>query len=128
MSKRITIVISNDGQSRLGVGEDAHRILGRMGIVVRKRASHIRPRQPLLRWLFILIRFVCNDDKRFKPLVKWSRTWKCKWMVDLRKSGGRLVGPFAERLVAITYEVQWVNANLDTVYDNLEAHILKGRK
>lgn len=121
MSVRIKILISPDGRKRFSFDGKADRLLNKMGIVTRKRASYILPCNKLLRLAFKVIRWVCGDDRRFQLLVRWTRNWKCSWYVDLSPSGGsKRIGPFTYRQQAISYEYDWLSAHIDSIYERLE--------
>lgn len=75
----------------------------------RRRASHIVPERFWLRQWFRLVRLFVRDESL---VAAWTRRWRTLWVVDLRLSGGPVRGPFANRAMAVTYEEEWLVANV----------------
>jgi hypothetical protein len=72
-----------------------------------RRASHIIPRNFVLRLIFYITRFLVRDDSR---LAQWTRTWGCAWLIDTRPVGGPILdGVWYNRLAAIDAEVEFLN-------------------
>lgn len=93
--------------------DDARAIISAVvpGPLVQSRATHIVPANIIKRVAFKCIRLVTGDGKRLQFLEQWTRTWKGPQLADLRPSGGRIVGPFPDRLEAIAFEIQWLRNN-----------------
>ncbi len=83
--------------------------LTRQGPVQLRRASHIQPVCPPLRWLFRSLRRLAGDDGR---LAAWTRRWPCRWRVDLRPSDGPVLKAFADRPAALAAEHAWLAVHI----------------
>ena len=71
------------------------------------RASHVFPRNILLRTIFRVLRFWLGDKGR---MSEFTRSWKCAWIVDARPAGGKVLdGIWYDRLAAIDAEVIYLN-------------------
>lgn len=99
-----TIFIDEDGSTE-GIASSLTQLL-RMS--QRRRASHIEPVNPILRWVFHFIRRRVSDESR---LACWTRRWRCQWQA--RIVGGPVLGPFHRRHNAVAAEVFWINAWLE---------------
>lgn len=73
-----------------------------------KRAGNIEPVGLLRRLAFRLIRSLVSDQSR---VAAWTRTWRCRWRVNMGLSGGPIFGSFASRQEAVRHEREWVIAN-----------------
>lgn len=76
-----------------------------LGIATTRRASHIEPVSPLLRWIFHQIRSRVADKSR---LAACTRLWPCLWRANLALSEGPVLGPFRTRTAALEAEVRWL--------------------
>jgi hypothetical protein len=103
----MNVTVLPDGQLRFVVTKEA-RILGGLGRMTTRRASHVVPQNHLLRVLFRLLRSCVSDDSR---CAGWTRRWHCRWLADLRISGGPVLGPYAIRQQAIVQEVDWLHTH-----------------
>lgn len=72
--------------------------------VSRKRASWIEPVNPLLRIAFKALRFAPDASK----LAGWTRTWPCRWRVNMRPSNGPTFGSYLNRADALEAESKWI--------------------
>jgi len=70
-----------------------------------RRASNIWPYNRLLRGLYCIFRGVFGDEGWIASML---RKLPCEWIVDLRRSGGGLIGPYSSRIEAIMGEVDWL--------------------
>jgi hypothetical protein len=105
----LRVVIKPDGSVEMVETEEGRQLAARLGTITqRRRATHIVPTDPVLRYCFIVIRGLVADDH---GLAGWTRTWACQWDADLRPSGGPTVGPFDTRAEAIAYETKWLEEN-----------------
>lgn len=73
------------------------------------RASHVVPVNFLLRWIFVFLRKWVRDDS---TAAAFTRTWPCRWKVDLAPSGGPVLGPFQRRSTALAAEREWIEVNV----------------
>lgn len=105
MSKQVVLVI--DSGSITYLEHDTREPLMQGGKT--RRASWVVPQKLLKRLLWILIRKVVGDHGR---IADWCRSWRGPWLVDLRVSGGPVVGGFSCRESALEYEENWVLSNL----------------
>lgn len=110
--KKQRIIIRPDGSVQFLGYETDPLIKALGGDFTAQRVSYIMPRMLLLRGLFCLIRSLAGDHSR--P-GNWTRTWRCRWLVDLRPSSGPVVerNPKTGRLFdsrdeAIEFEQDWL--------------------
>jgi hypothetical protein len=76
---------------------------------VIRRASHVLPRNAMLRGLFKAIRAMVRDNS---PVAAWTRLWTCKWIVDLSPVNGPILPElYSNRFDAIAAEVEWLERN-----------------
>lgn len=76
------------------------------GAVIR-RASHVFPRNFLLRTLFRILRYWLGDKGRMSD---FTRSWNCEWIVDTRPVGGIVLPTtYYDRRQAINAEVVYLN-------------------
>lgn len=107
------LTISFDGDSTIATGEHANEIMADLYLSTEtRRASHVVPENSLKHACFRLLRWMTGDGRRFHRLHDWTRTWKGQWKVDLRPSGGPVVGGFLTRQRAITWEQEWLSRHL----------------
>lgn len=66
--------------------------------IARKRVSHIRPTNWLMRQCFRIIRSLVNDKSK---VAEWTRHWECSWTVYI---DDKTYGPFNSRQEAIRFE------------------------
>lgn len=103
----VTIRIKPDGTIRYLLTEGADVFLTEKTIV--RRASHVEPVNPLLRVAFYGLRSIFGDKGR---MTAFTRTWGCKWRVNLAPIGGPvLFGFWLDRQDAIQAEINYLNAN-----------------
>src|SRR5208337_830123 len=76
----VTFIIA-DGTCTFLMTEAAPVIEG----AVIKRASHVFPRNFVLRILFRILRYWLGDKGR---MSEFTRSWNCEWIVDTRPVGG----------------------------------------
>ena len=74
---------------------------------VTARASHVYPRNFILRTLFRILRCWLGDKGRMSD---FTRSWKCEWIVDARPVGGEILPTtYYDRRQAINAEVVYLN-------------------
>lgn len=73
-----------------------------------RRASHIEPMDPCLRYQFYQIRDKFGDDS---VMADRTRAWECVWQVNLSPVGGPTERWFWSRDEAIEFEINWLNRN-----------------
>lgn len=100
------IVIDTNGEARAIASDDVEG-LG-LGDAKKRRASHVLPKNRLLRWAFRLLRDKFGETGRVAEL---TRRWPCLWMADMSPMGGPTVGPFRNRSAAIAWEVAWLDSH-----------------
>lgn len=102
----VDIVIDESGEVRFlsHAGDEATAQLAFALGGSTRRASHILPEGRLQRLAFRLIRLAGDSGS----LAAWTRSWRCRWVVDLSPSGGGLEGPFCSRAEAIEFEHDWL--------------------
>ena len=72
-----------------------------------QRASHVIPRNFVLRGLFFLLRYWLGDKGRMSD---FTRSWKCAWIIDTRPVGGPILPTiYYDRKQAINAEVAYLN-------------------
>jgi len=71
-----------------------------------RRASNIEPCNRLLRVAFYLIRKTLGERGE-----AFTRTWGCRWRVNLTLSGGPTFGSYLDRAEAIEAEENWLLEN-----------------
>ncbi len=76
------------------------------GAASKRRASHVEPVQPWLRWLFHLIRGRVSDESWMAWFTRW---WPCQWQAHMIQ--GPVLGPFTDRAAAIKAEQDWLIKN-----------------
>ncbi len=77
------------------------------GAKSRKRASHVEPVNPVLRWLFRCLRAATHH--REGAVAAFTRRWPCDWQATI--IAGPTLGPFRTRKEAIEAEVAWLVVN-----------------
>lgn len=102
------IVIGRDGNARMAVTEDARPYLALSTSVEVKRASHVRPVDPVLKVVFKLLRRAFGDKGRVSD---FTRGWRVDWEADMAPMGGPVLGPFNDRASALTAEERWLEEN-----------------
>lgn len=94
-----TFVLDDDTYSLLGLGEASVR-----------RASHVVPACRPARWAFRLLRTVFGESGR---VAAWTRSWRCRWVVDMRPSGGpSRLGEYDRRSDALDAERAWLRQHI----------------
>ena len=74
---------------------------------VVSRASYVIPDNFLLRIVFRILRTVLGDKGR---MAEFTRSWKCKWVVDTRPTAGVILPKrYSNRAEAIEAEVNFLN-------------------
>ena len=71
-----------------------------------RRGGHVRPASLVLRVGFVLLRGLLGEQT---AIAAWTRTWQCRWIADVRVSGGSVLGPFETRMEAIQAEESWLS-------------------
>ena len=116
-TRKVTLLINAANGTVSGLDTPEFRKIVKSGVVTnRTRVSHIVPVSFTLRMIFMVIRSVVSDESRIAAL---TRKWKCKWQVDLRRSGGGIHGPFSNRDVALDFEHKWVEGRLGAIVPKL---------
>lgn len=78
------------------------------GMSVR-RASHVEPANPLLRYAFHSLRETFGESG---SIADFTRQWSCIWRVNLAPVNGPILPvTFSNRMEAIAAEVIWLEAN-----------------
>ena len=73
--------------------------------IKEQRVSYITPENKALRVLFIILRKIFKDNH---PIANWTRTWKCKWQIEIIKTGQVIKG-FSDRSKAIEKEKEIIS-------------------
>lgn len=98
----VTFIIGG-GECTYLLTEAAPQIEG----AVSRRASHVYPRNFLLRTLFRVLRCWLGDKGR---MSNFTRSWRCAWIVDARPVGGQILSTiYYDRKQAIDAEVVYLN-------------------
>ena len=101
------LIITTTGEIKAITHTDAEvDLCHHIGQATTRRASHIEPATPALRWLFHTIRRNVSDSSH---LAQWTRTWTCRWRVAI--INGPTFGSYTSRAEAIEAEVAWLYAN-----------------
>src|SRR5271166_5333938 len=100
----VIISIDSEGAATYLVNEHTRDLFP--DAAMPRRASHVVPMDPCLRILFQTLRAVCSDDSE---AAKWTRTWGCRWQVDLSPVNGPCYLGFLNRDEAIEFEIGWLN-------------------
>jgi len=97
------IAIAADGTTRFIHNDvlDA-KALGAASI---QRASHVLPRNRLLRALFRWLRDTFGETG---IVAACTRRWPCLWVADMSPIGGGQYGPFRKRADAIRFEIAYI--------------------
>lgn len=99
------ISIAADGSFRFVHNQDIATALSTATTTqTKRRASHVEPVNPVLRWMFHSIRSRVSDDSAAAEL---TRKFPCRWRA--RIFDGPTLGPFNNRAAAIAAEVEWIN-------------------
>lgn len=108
MDSAITISIDpQSGSVSFLVSESTKNFLSDEAII--RRASHVEPTNPLLRWLFHGVRYVFGEDSR---AGNWTRRWPVKWRVNLFPIDGPILSViYNNRDEAIQAEIDWLERN-----------------
>lgn len=73
---------------------------------VTKRASNILPSTLAPRLAFQLLRKLFTDKGK---VAEWTREWRCRWIVDMRPSGGPILPTaWKSRAAALRVEKAWL--------------------
>ena len=98
-----TFIIYPNGECTYLMTEAAPQIDG----AVVSRASHVYPRNFILRTVFRILRFWLGDKGR---MSEFTRSWKCEWIIDTRPVGGQVLPTvYYDRKQAINAEVVYLN-------------------
>jgi hypothetical protein len=101
----ITITIDQDGNARQLIGESMPSLIGSLGDVTLRRASHVEPVNPMLRVAFYALRIFGDGGK----LAGFTRSWACQWQVNLSPIGlGLLPMTYHNRQSAIDAEIDYL--------------------
>lgn len=84
--KVLTVTIDENGDL-IYLKTSEHDIFAELGEVITRRASHVEPLDPLLRFAFRVLRLF-GDKTR---VAEWTRGWECLWIVDTRPVGGPIL-------------------------------------
>lgn len=108
-----SVIIEPDGTVRFILADDLAGLLTEGNAQVT-RASNVMPVNPLKRMAFRAIRNLVSDESR---LAGWTRTWRGRWIADMKLSGGPVLRGadgkgFALRADALAAEVEWINVNI----------------
>ena len=105
MQNEATLIIDEDGNCKM-VLTAAAKLLN-LTDSPSSRASHVLPCNLALRLAFRAIRALVSDDSR---LAQWTRTWGCKWLIDMSPVGGGILPTtYYDRKQAINAEVAALN-------------------
>lgn len=105
--RTLRVRVSADGRVRALYNESLEAYAEKLGLK-KVRASYVEPVNLLLRKAFHWLRKRFGDDGR---VAAWTRTWPCRWQVDMSPIGGEIVTTddqgesFASRRAAIDFEV-----------------------
>lgn len=97
-----------DKQGAVSFVHDEQLAEGFSGEHRRQRASYVEPADPLVRFLFHVIRHRVSDDSF---LAAWTRRWPCVWRARILKPGEPTLYETRDRQEAIDHEVRWLNSN-----------------
>ncbi len=107
MSQPIDITVDQDGTVRFLLVEGAEAFLDGNALV--RRASHVQPVNPIIRWVFFSLRHYFGEKGW---MASFTRLWPVLWEVNLSPIGGPILDKvYCNRDNAINAEVEWINAN-----------------
>jgi hypothetical protein len=115
----VTITIDESG-NLIFLDTASAQAFKELGTVTTRRASHVEPFKFWARLAFSVIRRLVADDS---PTAEWTRNWDCRWRIDTRPVGGRVlqlrdvhdwcgckeVAGFSNRDGAIIAEIKFLN-------------------
>jgi hypothetical protein len=99
------VLVDRDGQVTVIAHDSDMPVLERAfgSIETTSRGGHVLPAAPVKQWAFLLLRKMAS-----KRLAAWTRRWRGQWVADLTISNGPVLGPFSNRLEAVTAEETWL--------------------
>ncbi len=104
--EEVNLIIRDDG-SFICLDINEAECFKSIGVVNRKRATHVEPDNLLLRLAFHILRLFFGD-KGF--MSEFTRHWPCRWRVNITPVGGPILPElFDNRIDAIDAEVAWLN-------------------
>ena len=80
-----------------------------VGVVDKRRASHVLPVQPIKRLAFIGLRLVFGERGR---IAEWCRSWYGAWQVRFADNPHVVVFTAQSRRVCIQWEIKQLNERL----------------
>lgn len=100
------VIVRPDGEVEIIAHEKDASFVSELGEATSwQRGGHVVPAAVWKRATFRLVR---KFFSRLPRLVAWTRSWKGDWLVDLTRSSGPILGPFAHRSAAIAAEEEWL--------------------
>lgn len=103
MTQPTTVIIKPNGTIRFLVSEGSKPFLD--GAVVR-RASHIEPVNPIMRYVFYMLRHWFGEKGK---MAEFTRLWPCLWRINLAPIGqGILPNTYRNRQAAINAEIGYL--------------------
>lgn len=106
MLETVTFSIDDKGTTRFLVNDTTSSFLDETSDV--RRASHIEPCNPLLRFAFYALRTLFGERGKVSD---WTRSWSCPSQVNLAPVGGPTLGIYTNRQEAIDAEIEWLENN-----------------
>lgn len=107
MQNEVTIIIDLNTGNGVYLLTDAGKTLTCFDASKKRRASHVFPRNFILRTLFRILRCWLGDKGR---MSEFTRSWKCAWIIDTSPVGGPILnGIWYDRRAAIDAEVEYLN-------------------
>jgi len=101
MSNQTVIVVDYDGSAAAIADQVSMRYFGQSGHSVKRRASHILPKNKTKRKAFVLLRRMFGDDGL---VANWTRTWKGPWKVSWAEQPNKVVFTHKRRSQCLYWE------------------------
>jgi hypothetical protein len=102
----VTLTVDSNGDIKFLVSPLSQGFLDSDSVV--RRASHVEPRNIILRCVFHTLRLFGDTGR----IADWTRCWNIDWRVNLSPVNGPILPiTFTNRQTAIDFEVNWLEEN-----------------
>jgi len=104
----VTVLI--DGKRIIALESEHTQFLRSFGEPTIRRASHVEPCNPALRFAFHLLRSLFGEHSK---VADFTRQWPCLWRINMAPTGGPILPDvYRERAQAIAAEIQYFNEHI----------------